>query len=775
VRQVSVSVIGEGVIQLRGPIKGINTIRTMINQIDAPIGQVRIGIHTVQINGEHGDRMEKVAGRIQDYIDHSRFLTSQSAQMLRNAVVTVASRKAAEVEAQIDEQLAEQLALCPDDRARQELLKRTMRSQVFRDKKYVRAFFGDDFIDELDEIDSEFLHSGNKLLALHSMDTTSLASALFLLALAKNSTRLEILDEFQRMVQTDLPLAEENYFAAGAAARGKDHHHKLIELSSNAKFQSLMGFFNAQVEGGDTLNPIQREFIRLAQIFKSQLVTEMEFNQRVKERGLIEQRLGDYLQTLRKQQRRETEAEEAFRAAQAEITTGLREVAGSIESVTSLVAALSSAQDSFHSFTADLGIQKMLRELRFVPQRGDPPGPAGLFAQMLKEPSRIGGTDKLRNKSVSVVINGYPIDVGFQVPGLNLYFKSREPAAIPSLGKRISEGLRSVEAAWSKLAPTRLYSAEREQIQERIDEMERLWKDLEPRFSKPQQGQVPENLAGTIGAEDWYALVRKDFFTKSIAPMELTARNYTAKAHELSAPADCLDKGFRRLVETDIFTEEPERALRLVGRMIEALNELEDKLADPGQPQSALSKSLDAGESTLRNFIQQMIMMVYARRNYESARRPLDHKKLLDMLIDDVEEKSIELLEGVRAHTANIDAYIKSIATALDDDFNTQFYYPAFAEVRRASRYWDVNLGQIETTNVLANNRGFAKVTPQATMEFDLPKRDILINEAMNGALAMTKDFGALVADPNFLSLAKLRSGQPTSSLARGRAPGSTR
>ena len=80
VRQVSVSVIGEGLIQLRGPIKGINMIRTMINQIDAPVGQVRVGIHTVQINGEHGDRMEKVAGRIQDYIDHSRFLTCSRAR-----------------------------------------------------------------------------------------------------------------------------------------------------------------------------------------------------------------------------------------------------------------------------------------------------------------------------------------------------------------------------------------------------------------------------------------------------------------------------------------------------------------------------------------------------------------------------------------------------------------------------------------------------------------------------------------------------------------------
>ena len=54
VQQVSVSVIGEGLIQLRGPIKGINIIRNMINQIDAPVGQVRVGVHTVQINGEKG-------------------------------------------------------------------------------------------------------------------------------------------------------------------------------------------------------------------------------------------------------------------------------------------------------------------------------------------------------------------------------------------------------------------------------------------------------------------------------------------------------------------------------------------------------------------------------------------------------------------------------------------------------------------------------------------------------------------------------------------------
>ena len=44
----------------------------------------------------------------------------------------------------------------------------------------------------------------------------------------------------------------------------------------------------------DTMNPVQREFIRLAQIFKSQMIAEVELKQRVVERGLIqEQRFND--------------------------------------------------------------------------------------------------------------------------------------------------------------------------------------------------------------------------------------------------------------------------------------------------------------------------------------------------------------------------------------------------------------------------------------------------------------------------------------------------
>jgi hypothetical protein len=133
VTRVSVSVIGEGLIQLRGPIRGINKVRTMINQIDSPVGQVKVGVFTVQVNGEHGNRMEKVAGRIEGHVDISRFLTSQSLGLLRRAIQETAAVVAAGAEAQY-----------PGHR------------QLDRDRKYLYAFFGRDFIDELYEMDSEF-------------------------------------------------------------------------------------------------------------------------------------------------------------------------------------------------------------------------------------------------------------------------------------------------------------------------------------------------------------------------------------------------------------------------------------------------------------------------------------------------------------------------------------------------------------------------------------------------------------------------------------------
>jgi len=174
-------------------------------------------------------------------------------------------------------------------------------------------------------------------------------------------------------------------------------------------------------------------------------------------------------------------------------------------------------------------------------------------------------------------------------------------------------------------------------------------------------------------------------------------------------------------------------------------------------------KALDLFNSRINPAFRQLQEAVSAAqasaRVAQLSRRPLDEKKLLDMLVDDMEEKLIELLDGTRAHTANVDNYLKALATALDDDFTTQFYQPAFKKIRSLAGGRDVYLGQIESTSVLTNNRVLGKVSPTASMEFDLPRRDIMIKEAFKGAKAAVQDYGALLNDPVFLSLVKMYGG----------------
>ncbi len=280
VAQCSVSVIGEGLLQVRGPMKGIDKIRTMVHQIDMPVGQIKVEIVTVQLNGENGNRMEKPLGRAEAHLGLGRFLTSQSLMMLRQAIVAEASVIASEAD-------------------------QGGHYQVDRDRKYLYAFFGRDFIDELYEMDSEFLRSENKLLSLHSMDTVSLQQALFILALAKNDVRSRILAQFMASVRSELVRAEFDYRRSAEIYPYKTHkwlpHHEVPHKDDNVlyrvclnnanryHFRNLMTFFGAtQIQESDVINPLQREFIRLAQIFKSRLISELELKQRVIERAMIE-------------------------------------------------------------------------------------------------------------------------------------------------------------------------------------------------------------------------------------------------------------------------------------------------------------------------------------------------------------------------------------------------------------------------------------------------------------------------------------------------------
>ncbi|VTR93982.1 Uncharacterized protein OS=Blastopirellula marina DSM 3645 GN=DSM3645_15135 PE=4 SV=1 [Gemmata massiliana] len=665
VMRVSVSVIGEGLIQLRGPIKGLNVIRTMLNQIDAPVGQVRVSVHTLQVNGERGDRMDKVVANIQRYLDHSRFLTAQSSQMLRNAVTSVAARKAAEA--------AETLA--------------PGWTQWDRDQKYLYAFFGKDFTDELTQLDSEFLKTGNKLLALNSMDSTSLSSALFLMALAKNEVRMEIIQEFLATVQRDLPQAEARYYMIGIATPKhcdacKDKKEYL--LASNSPFESLVGFFNAHVTGTDTLNPLQREFIRLAQIFKAQMITEMQLRQRVMERSLLEERVGtNYLDELRKAKQMEDDAKKVLRALQEQLNL-----------------ASAQSQSSLNGFQVLL--EKATTEIGVVSQ---------VFAKEQNQNVVIGQRQYTAPKSMGDKSKGEPRSWQFtsrnlrdlldQTGDLLNQFYYIDPDAY----KRYSDTIKLIK----KAATTgELCDEEYSDLKKGLDELLNLL--------RTEAAAVQKNLD----------TIRGQLQGDNANPLEAAAR-------------------YR------IFREEVLNRLRQGGEFRTAAEAI-FKEADP----------------TFRGLEGTAGQYAAALKSARDARRPLDEKKLLDLLVDEMEDKYVEILEGMRARTANVDNYLKSVTTALDDDFNTQYYLPSFRRAREASRFWDVTLAQIETTSVLTNNRALGKVSPAASYEFDLPKRDIAITEGFRSAKALFDEYGALMNDPSFLALAKLYSGNPVSMVQGG-------
>ncbi len=749
VEQVSVSVIGEGLIHLRGPLKGINTIRTMIDQIDQPVGQVRVAVHTVQINGERQNRMEDVANIIQMYLDHSRFLTMQSSEMLRKAVVQVASRKAEEA-----------MALYPGD------------SQRDRDRRYLDAFFGREFIDELEAMDSEFLRTGNKILSLHSMDTTSLSSALNLLALAKNSTRLEILAEFEQMTQGELPMIEAMYMeAAMTVCRQKwsmRHPPTFYPMAHRATFQSLKGFFNAQIAHDETLTPLQREFTRLAQIFKSRLITEMEYKQRVMERALIEERGGDREDELQGARDKEEMAIKALNRAEMSLRTAQRQLQSVMQTVHVRVggplAQVMTARDA--AKTSKERIDNLIKSIEGSDWLF---GPGGVNAA-----KRAAGTQE--------------IALAYQAAFDEGWRRMLSPLGeADDLGQRIRNYRSSVI---------------------RVDQMEDpyLKDDLDQslEFDLPWESRCiririePNNALVVVKADDKAFLRRETGAFLSKASQVRKALGQFALDDSTKKRGVRADAILQRLLAVDLAEADGNRLINMLHRCMtmfelylqvteQILEATEKPIADFGVVVARietdttftgdLRKIWTAAEHQLNHSIGAELLaelrpmfqssreaihsLLIANREYldarghaENSRRPLDHRKFLDMLIDDLEEKYIELLDGTRAHTANVDNYLKRLTTALDDDFNTQFYFPAFRYIREASTHWDVQFGQVETTSILANNRAFAKVDPSASMEFDLPARSIAIAEALNGAKALIDDVGALANDPSFLALA---------------------
>ena len=685
VTQVSISVIGEGLIQLRGPIKGINKIRTMINEIDSPVGQIKIGIYSMQINGEKGETLEKAIGDSEGYVDLARFLVNQSLENLRRAIQSEASEIAAACEME-------------------------GHYQVDRDRRYLYSFFGRDFVDELYEMNSEFLNSENKLLSLHAMDTVGLNRSLFILALAKNDVRERILARFLETCPYELADAEFDFRRSSELkphrteksfpAWNRTHlpllnHHKKEQLIYEAvqrnalqryHFRNVRSFFDVGISHADTMNPMQREFIRLAQIFKARLIAEMELKQRVIERGLIEDRSSSDEHRYTKLQPIHLQAIDL----EAEVQRKRVEAFGKRTDTSKWVdETLASVRDKISEFTERANESTDDNDLTSLIKIGET-----LVNQQWV-------TDRFR-KSIAVELE--------RARDLNTQL---EKSALNQSGQEVNVRNR-VKCFLKDLG----------------NELEAIYHPptTDPNDSLKLSNQI--RLFTTI----WNKFGREySEFRAMLEREDVNMQDVLAKKNQL--------------METLGHIRDSRSYSEITSRI--------DDMVRSAQDDSAFTHRLDL-----------------ARKLARDTRTDLDHRKLLNHLIDEQEDKFIELVEGSRSHIAVMDQYLKRLSIALEDDFKVQFYDPAFVRAREAARARQVTLSQIERTTVLTNNRAFAKVDPQATMEFDLPKRQIAIKEAFDAAKALVEDTGALIKDPTFLSAFQMMGGGPAATTVKSPLPG---
>lgn len=597
VSQVSLTVVGEGELHLRGPHTGVNKIVRIIHQIDKPVGQVKVRLHTVQVNGDKGDAMEAVHDAIDAHINHARALSMHAALLFPRAVSKVFSEV-------------------------------TARSGGSPD---VRCFFCKRFEQEFEAVNrlstpltqqtgATMLTAGAPTemdgpLSIDSIDGSSLLGALYMTALAEDEVREAIRNEFLKSVREELAADEVAYYELLKRAESKDRFasgllfgrylqkapqitpEQIRSWAADAfTFSNLSRLLASQSTGIDALNSVQSSTLQLAKGLRNLYVLERELQNLLLERSLFERTAGEI-------EARATEAKRQLEASKAALQQEGAEAEAAVASVVSTVLA---------------------------------------------------GLNEMTVKGMSGPEQQRPMMVKFQQ-----HLKRLEDEAVQK------------ELAYLVLNTVLRCDEDSQPITD--DELAQMlyW-------------EIAVYMQQTLG------VVFEFSETESNELLGLAQNQIVPRAERLRAAAR----------------------------------------------QWTLAKSrTETAEQQYQQAVQ----------NNDLCSRQLFAKRVLDQFIDEQEEKVAGVWENLRPHVATIDSYLKQMAIAFEDDINAQFYKPAFQDIRRAAREWDVALGQIENTTILTNDRTPAKVSPAQTVQFDLPKRQLLVTEAVSTGEALVSESRSLM------------------------------
>jgi hypothetical protein len=228
--QVTISVVGKGMIHLHGPAKGVHRLARMVHEIDRPVGRVKVGLHTIQFELPDAEHVERVHDMVDQHFRHAQQLTVRSMELFRQS---------------FDEAIQKRRA--PGDH---------LQCPV--------AVFCPRFVTEMGRCKQSTGHEAAESL-VDSLQSLNLLGTLYLTALANNSFRDEVWSRFDELVESQIVQMDREYLEGLFHAAQEDPWIRGMYRGSCPECKGVLN--RAKIEGAS-----RREirFANLERILKSQ-------------------------------------------------------------------------------------------------------------------------------------------------------------------------------------------------------------------------------------------------------------------------------------------------------------------------------------------------------------------------------------------------------------------------------------------------------------------------------------------------------------------------
>jgi hypothetical protein len=118
--------------------------------------------------------------------------------------------------------------------------------------------------------------------------------------------------------------------------------------------------------------------------------------------------------------------------------------------------------------------------------------------------------------------------------------------------------------------------------------------------------------------------------------------------------------------------------------------------------------------------------------------------QLTDQIINQKQHRALDIQEAMRGESATLDGHLRHLSEAFEEDVRRQFYQPALEDLRQLASRWKVQMGQMQTTTIVTNDRTRARVSPEQVAVMDMAKRKILLQEGLELADGLVKEAGVI-------------------------------